>query len=819
MRMTRYDLIKAKSEKLLGRLAIKCYSAPLIPVLLCSAILLFFSYHCLSLQLDSSMKSYLHKDDTIFEVYTDFQNRFGSDNVVLLGISSKDLLQSSFLLKLAQFHKALETRVPHITHAASLINAPRIEGNSSGLSLGTLEDILPQTPQEEQLFRKTVEHSSFYKKRYYSADQRLALLSLSLGCPGIQQDTEDILRELTSEAEYTTTNEQNTYCRLTNDQNKEMILAVKQTAAEFQESNFDIHLTGMPALRDFLNTVMKKDLKKFLIISFVIMIFILACLFRYLTGILAPLIIVCFTLLSTLGLIAFLDIPFQAPTRIIPTFLISVTISTTVHILVIFFQQRAHGEQGAPAVCRAMQHSGIPVILTSVTTAIGLASFGTASIVPVRNLGLCAAAGVTFSLFYTLVLLPALLALLPATPAGKKADAVFTLFKPALLRVAKFSTRNPRLISIMFLTCFIISLITLQHVRFVYNPMLRLPVNEPLRTSTEFISSHFPGLARVEILVDTGKEDGLLSTDTAVRFSEFSDEISRFEQNGLAVYSVNSIYDLIKELTRELTGSSIQNDQQKDALLSQEMFLLEQALPKTLNSLVDGHFETGRISVSVPWTDALAYEPLFSYLRSVAENYFDTMKEVQFTGTVPLLTRTVGAAIESMVKSYTIAFSVISIAMIILIGSLRLGMISMIPNLLPICFTLGYMGLVGIPMDIYALLIGSIALGIVVDDTIHFMHNFQKYYHRSNNVEEAVCQTFTTTGMAMLVTTTTLASGSFVFMFSEMTDIRYFGMLTGLTVLLALLADFLLAPALMALYYNYTKGEDICPLPADTSLK
>jgi predicted RND superfamily exporter protein len=140
------------------------------------------------------------------------------------------------------------------------------------------------------------------------------------------------------------------------------------------------------------------------------------------------------------------------------------------------------------------------------------------------------------------------------------------------------------------------------------------------------------------------------------------------------------------------------------------------------------------------------------------------------------------------------------------VGSLRLGLVSMIPNLLPIVLVMGLMWLLGMPLDLFTMMIGSIAIGLAVDDTVHFMHNFRRYHAESGDVREAVRETLMTTGRAMLVTTVVLSIGFFIFMFSSMSNLRNFGLLTGLAILIALLADYLLAPALMTLLVRDARG-------------
>jgi predicted RND superfamily exporter protein len=123
----------------------------------------------------------------------------------------------------------------------------------------------------------------------------------------------------------------------------------------------------------------------------------------------------------------------------------------------------------------------------------------------------------------------------------------------------------------------------------------------------------------------------------------------------------------------------------------------------------------------------------------------------------------------------------------------------MIPNLLPIIITLGVMGWFDFPFDMFTMLIGSIAIGLAVDDTIHFMHNFRRYYADTGDVRGSVRRTLHTAGRAMLVTSIVLSLGFFIYMFASMNNLFYFGLLTGMTIISALLADFLVAPALMAL--------------------
>jgi predicted RND superfamily exporter protein len=151
--------------------------------------------------------------------------------------------------------------------------------------------------------------------------------------------------------------------------------------------------------------------------------------------------------------------------------------------------------------------------------------------------------------------------------------------------------------------------------------------------------------------------------------------------------------------------------------------------------------------------------------------------------------------------SYFYAFIVITLLMIILIGNIKIGLASMIPNIYPIIIMLGIMGWLDLPMDLFTMMIGSIAIGLAVDDTIHFMHNFRRYFEQYNDAKKAVRQTLHTTGRAMLVTTCVLSIGFFTFMFASMNNLFNFGLLTGITLITALLSDYFIAPSLMVLMH------------------
>ena len=802
--MVSYSEIRENIEfqfEALGR--ILCKKA--IPAtLLLLPVVLFLTYQLFFITVDTSIKHYLKEHDPALQDYSTFQSQFGSDERVVIGILTKNIFSPETLQKLSTFQHDIQDNVPHISRIKSLLNAPYIKNENGDLVFGTLGDLL-HDHENPSGFENTVLSSPFYEKQFYSPDEKLAIFSLPLTCPVVHDKTVDVLAGF-EQSIVTSPEDDIAICSLSNTENAAMITALKRLKNKYQQDDFQIYITGMPLLRQFLRNNMRLDSARFIGLSLLLIIVFLYVLFGRLSGVLLPLAIVFCSVSSTVGIMVLLQIPFKSPTMVLPSLLMAVGVGGSVHILVLFYKLYGQGLSKQEAIAKALGHSGLPVVLTSLTTAAGLASFATAKVAPVADLGIFAAMGVFISLIYTIILLPVLITFFPFKRTGQSLSRRFS--HPVTLifdTFAKFSTTHSKVIVLFCIGLLLFSCIGISRLQIMHDPLRWLPKNSSLRTSMEILSNHFPGLVTVELLIRTENEGGLLQPDTLQAIALLDQQLSKFTTEKLTVFKVSSIVDILQLIHEKLGGDSSSPGPlpASTEMIGQELLLLESGSPATLEQLTDTTFQLARITVQAPWVDAMAYSPFLDYIDKQSREIFDESNTVTLTGIIPLLSRTISVAIDSMVTSYLLAFLVISGAMILFIGDLRLGLISMFPNLLPIFFILGVMGFAGIPLDMYTMLIGSIVLGLVVDDTIHFMYNFRKYFQQTGDVYQATQKTLHTCGQAILVTTIVLSGGAFIFMASQMVSLFYFGMLSGITIITALFADVLLAPALMALHYNY----------------
>jgi predicted RND superfamily exporter protein len=469
-------------------------------------------------------------------------------------------------------------------------------------------------------------------------------------------------------------------------------------------------------------------------------------------------------------------------------------------VLVIFFRRYGKTEDKKEAIIYAMSHSGLAILMTSMTTAGGLLSFSTAEIAPIADLGVFAAFGVAMALVYTLILLPALIAALPLKSLKKKEIGGKTLVDRFINFSGSFSTEKPWTVIIIASSLLVFALIGILKVEFHHNVLGWFPKTSEIRIATEKIDKELKGTITMEVVIDSGKENGFYNPDILNRLEESVKFVENIKDEKIKTGKAWAVTSLIKEINKALNEGreEFYNVPKKRGEIANEFLMFESSASDDREDFIDSQYRKARFSIRVPFKDVTTY---VDYLKTVEDHlklqYPDA--KIVMTGSMVLMSQTFYAAIKSMAKSYIYASIIITILMIVLIGKFKIGLLSMIPNLFPIVFMIGIMGWVNMHMDLFTMLVGSIALGLAVDDTIHFLHNFRRYFEENGDAKDAVLKTLNTAGRAMIVTTCVLSVGFYIFMFASMNNYFNFGVLTGSTIILALMSDFFIAPALMVL--------------------
>jgi len=748
------------------------------------------------IKLDLSTEGFLHQKDHVLLEYNNFRDQFGRDEAVIIAIQPPNVFDVQFLEKLRTFHEALEENVPYIDDITSMVNARNTRGEGDTLIVEDLLEKMPVSEQEMADFRKRVLSNKMYKNLMISEDGKMTAIVIKTNNYSSLGGEADELGGFETNKEQSVSD---TATYFTDKENSKVVMAVKEVMKQYESEDFQVYLAGSPVVTHFLKRSMMKDVRTFMGLAVLAIALLLFVMFRKISGVVMPLIVVILSLLSTIGLMAITGVPIKLPTQILPSFLLAVGVGASVHILAIFYQRFREKDDKAEAIAYAMGHSGLAVVMTHVTTATGLLSFSRANVAPIADLGIFSSIGVMIALVNTIVLLPAMLSIVPikikVTKNEKKKELAMDRF---LKGISSFSTSHPYKIIFVSALVIIISIISITKVRFSHNVLSWFPQENEIRMDTQKIDEALRGSLSLEVIVDTGEENGLYEPELLNRLEKAAQYTETLEHKDVFAGKAWSLTSILKEIHQALNENrpEFYTIPQHRELAAQEFLLFENSGSDDLEDVVDSQFSKARFTIKVPFTDAIHYEAFMNDVTGYFEKNFPDAT-MTHTGMMALLFKTVVNAIRTLAKSYLSALVVITILMIFLIGRVRIGLLSMIPNLTPILMMLGLMGILSIRMDLFSMLVASIAIGLAVDDTIHFMHNFRRYYDESGDPVKAVYDTLHTAGRAMLVTTIVLSLGFFIYGFATMQNVKVFGLLTGFTVIMALAADYFLAPALM----------------------
>ena len=798
--------IRINMEEWFGSLARIIYHNRLKTIFIMFVIIAAIVSQLPKLTIDISTEGFMHKSDPARVDYDAFRDQFGRDELIVIAIRSQEVFEAKFLKKLKDLHENLFENVPYIEDITSLINARNTRGKKDELIVEDLMENWPKTPEDIAVIKQRTLGNPLYKNLLISENSKMTTIVIKTQTYSSEEKASDTLDGFEDDA----TNEKATDNKqyLTDGENSKVVAAVEKVAKKYESPDFQIYIAGSAAVTHFLKHSIIKDVRRFLVLAFITVGVFLFIMFRRITGVVLPLLIAIFSLISTISLMAAFKAPIKLPTQILPSFMLAVSVGYSVHILAIFYHNFRKSRSREEAIVYSIGHSGLAVLMTAATTAGGLFSFSTSEVAPIADVGIFAGTGVLLAMVYTIILLPALLAIIPVKIIKNKKDlSEDTTIDRFLAKIGRISTGHPYKILIISAIIIAFSIAGIMKIRFSHDVLKWLPKNNSARIATEKIDKELRGSGSLEIILDTGKENGLYDPGILNRMENTAAYLETLEVGKVFAGKAWSLTTILKETNRALNENRKQfyAIPKNKKMIAQELLLFENSGSDDMEDFTDSQLSKARLMVKVPFVDATAYTKFLETVNDhLQKNYPDV--KITVTGMSALMFRTVVHAIASMAKSYIYALIIITILMILLIGRLRIGLLSMVPNLAPIIVTLGIMGWVNIPMNLFTMLVGNIAIGLAVDDTIHFMHNFRRYFEESKDAKIAVMETLHTTGRAMLVTSCVLSIGFFIFMFATMNNLIHFGFLTGLAIILALLADYFISPALLVVVNRRAKA-------------
>ena len=460
---------------------------------------------------------------------------------------------------------------------------------------------------------------------------------------------------------------------------------------------------------------------------FAVALVILVVLFKNISGVLIPAITISINIIWTVGLFVIFGNKMNMVSGMLIPLIFIISLATTVHILNRFYLEVEHSGDKREGILKTVKYICVPCFLTCVTTSIGFLSLIASDVTPVKNTGIFMAAGIMMSFFVCITIVPGLLSLFPERMSRpfmniqKECSTGRDEFQGVYGFIGKFVKNNTIYVFVLSLVFVGVAIYGVTKIDAESSIFESFPESSEITRSTEHIEQELMGLIPMDIVVDAGDTGGLFQPDTLLNMEKLQDYLKGVPEVTRSVSVVDYVRYLNQLLNRDNTDGQIVTknkaiDYVKLASLHGDSIV---------SSLYTEDYNEGRVSVRMKNVGSSRYKSIVNGIEGFIKENFPLGVSCAVTGIVPLLMDMQGYLIESQIKTFTLAFILIFISITLLLKSARIGIMSMIPNLVPIAITLGVMGYVGINLDVATIMIASVAIGISVDDTIHFLYRFK----------------------------------------------------------------------------------------------
>ena len=575
------------------------------------------------------------------------------------------------------------------------------------------------------------------------------------------------------------------------DEAPQAVNAARALAAEI-EAKYDVkvRLTGMVMLSNAFFESTMKDMSTLVPIMYLVIIAIMYLLVRSISATISAVIVIMLSMMAGMGFAGHFGIQLTPPSASATTIIMTLAVADSIHILVSMFAGMRNGLSKHAALKESIQVNLGPVFLTSVTTAIGFLSMNFSDAPPFHDLGNITAVGVMMAFFLSITLLPALMAILPA-----KAAKSSTSIGSSMDKLAEYVISNQRKILLGSGLITIILVSSIQMNRLEDNFIGYFDKTQDFRIDSDFVTDELTGIYQLQYSLDSGENNGISNPAFLAKLDNFSNWLRSQPE----VIHVNSISDTFKRLNMNLHGDdeSYYRLQEDPELAAQYLLLYELSLPYglDLNNQVNVSKSSTQIVVSLQDLGS-------TQLKSIAERGTQWLQDnagitAYGVGPAIMFSYISDRNIEGMLVGTGVAMILISLLIGIALRSVKLGFLSLIPNLLPAALAFGLWGLLVGEVNVAVSMVTGMALGIVVDDTVHFLSKYLRVRRQGLSAEKAVRYAFSSVGVAIIVTSIILVAGFGVLAQSSFGMNSNMAVLTAIAIIMALIADFLLLPVLL----------------------
>ncbi|MEA3411904.1 MAG: MMPL family transporter [Pseudomonadota bacterium] len=723
------------------------------------------------LQFTNDYRVFFGESNPQLEAFENLQDSYTkNDNVLIMLLPSDGDVFSGDTLEAIKELTTRAWQIPFSIRVDSIANFQHTSADGDDLLVEDLVDEVDGlSDQDRETIREIALREPILVNRLVSPDSRAAAVNVTVELPGVDPTNEV----------------------------PEVVAYARSIVADFEARYPDIafHVSGVVMMNNAFPEASKADMSLLVPLAFVVIVVSLVLFLRNIPAAIATVIVVILSILAAMGTTGWLGIKLTPPSASAPTLILTLAVADCVHFLTTFLHSMRAGAQRHDAVIESLRVNFHPIFLTSLTTIIGFLSLNFSDSPPFHDLGNITAIGVAYAFVLSVLFLPAFVAVLPVR-ARREPGLGGGMMGP----LAEFVIRRRRALLIVMgvISIALIAQIPRNELNDVFVEYFDTSID--FRNDTDMVTEHLTGLYFIDYSLDS-KESGGISRP------EFLEAVKRFTlwlRSQPEVIHVSAITDIFERLNKNMHADDeawYRLPEQRD-LAAQYLLLYEMSLPYglDLNNQIDVDKASTRLSVSM---HTISTRGVIEFESRAKDWMQANTPDLVTQGASPtVMFSHIGARnIRSMLWGTTLALVLISLVLIFALRSLKLGLISLVPNLLPAGIAFGIWGIFVGEIGLALSVVMGMTLGIVVDDTVHFLSKYLRARReRGCNAEDAVRYAFSSVGIALWVTTVVLVAGFLVLSLSAFELNAGMGLLTAVTITIALIVDFLLLPPLLMIF-------------------
>ena len=737
----------------------------------------FMGYLAFKVQLSYEMTNMLPENNPTYQQYQQFKKQFGEDGrVIALGVRNPEIFE------LGEFNRWYDlgnkiNKIEGIQEVVSISRVVLIEKDTvtRKFNFRPLVSKRPETQQQVDSIKNQLHSLPFYKGLFYNPE------------------THDYLMAITLKKD-----EINSKSRI------KVVEKIQELVDQYQdESNRKVYRSGMPYIRTVTMKLIQQELFMFVVLSMLIAAFIMFLFFRSFRVVISSLAVVVVSIIWVMGFISILGYKITILTGVIPSLIVIIAIENCIYILNKYHLEYTNHGNKVRALSRTIRRIGFASLMTNTATALGFAAFILVNNKMFSEFGLVTSVNIMLEFLLSITLFPIFISFMkpPKERHTKHLDSRF--FNGITETVVKLITHHRPKIYIATLLIVLVSVFGLTKMKTSGKVVDDLDFDDPINVDLRYFETNFGGVMPFEISIDTRKPNGVLQLATLRKANELQEYISQFPEFSKPI----SLTEMVKFARQafyfgEPSQYKLPGEMEKNFILT---YLPEPGNGNPLKPYIDSTMQITRVTYQVVDLGTKDMEALLEKVKPGIDSIFSPDKyDVTLTGNSIVYAKGTDFLIRNLFESVAIAVALISLLMALMFRSVRMIVVSMVPNLIPLLVTAAIMGYSGIPLKPSTLIVFSIALGISVDNAIQYLARYRHDLKASNmNIAASAVNALREASFSMIYTSIVLVLGFIVFTVSDFGGTKALGILISTTLFVAMFFNMVVLPSLLMTLDKY----------------